>query len=259
MDALTKAEVLLIGGLIIAAVAFVGYEAVEHKEEIKELEDTGIVQSLTGLTIIKEVVKGVDYIEKGLKEDYDLTKDIFQGNIEQARTDYILAEYGDATLQWYQLFGADVYNTGLINLNVEYLRENAAVMAKRHGKPADYIKEVGSALMIRRGINGDWRISPFQIRQNIDKLPFSNELHGAFGSSASTLKSEIWTDFDRITEWAPKWGTLSESKRSSIKKIAKNDIALLAAMEKTGDQRSWIVEDRVRAWNEIFFHNKITL
>ncbi len=260
MDAITKAELLAFGALFIAAVIFGGYEIFEHREEIKEIADTGIVQSITGEPVIEEIKKVGDYIGRGVEEDINAAKDILHGDFEKAQVDYILEEYGDDTLQWYQLFGADVYNTGIINLNVEYIRENAAILAKKHGNPKTFLdRGNGLSLMTRTGINGQTRLSPFQARQNIDRLPFSNELHGALGSSASTLKSEIWTDWDRLPENVSNWNSLSSNKKDSIKRMMNEDIARLAAMERTGDQRVWIVEDRVRAWNEIFFFNKISI
>jgi hypothetical protein len=252
MDAITKAEVLAIGAIIIAVALFSGYELFENREIVKEIAESGVVQAALGLPLLEEGKKVVEI-------DYEVGKDLIEGEVNKATEDYLSYEGGQAAVKWLHLFGDNIYNDGFLSTRYTSLRENAEVMSKRHGDPYEYFKKIGTIGMTRTGNNEVVRISPYEIRKNLDSLPFSNELHGLFGTSAATLKSEVWTDWDKLPEQVGKWSQLTEHEKNKIKEMRDEDKEKLESFRNLNDSRTWIVEDRVLAWNEILIRNGIAL
>lgn len=237
MEQITEIEAGGIGLLIIIGIAVLGYEAYIHREGLTE-----VVRAVEAT----EKVTGV--ILEPIEEEVNIVTDLVLEGREVAQINYIKYEGGDNAVAWLSLFGSNIYNDGFGSFHFRELAENAEALAKKYGKPSEYFAKVGTAGMTRNG-----RISPYEIRQNLDNLPFSNNLHGLLGTNATKLKSQIWTDWDKLPEWEEKRkaGTLDEKTKKRIREMKLEDELKLEGMIRNDDYQTWIVQDRVMAWSEI--------
>lgn len=252
MDTITRAEeggLVIIVGLVLALIAFGTYEFVENKTAIEEAVKNPIVETpiigVGGVAVEEAVKEGEKYYE------------VIKAAIFEDKQAYYTMTEGEPAFAWLQLFGADVYNDGFASFHFDYLNDNAVALSKIYGRPIDYFNKYGYTGCVRQGSDGTWRLSPFEIRQNLNNLPFSEHLHGLFGSSSSSLKDSVWTDWDRLPEWAGEWKSLSSSKRNSINEMRLQDRSYLESLETTTSYKTWIVRDRVKSWQEIFLKYKL--
>lgn len=233
-----EGEFIVIGLGVLAFLAFGGYEIIEN---------WGLVKSVVG--------EGVKIVEEGEAVE-EIGKDIVGGNFSNAREDYLRLEAGDNAVAWIMLFGSDQYNDGFGSFRYAALRENAEVLAGMFGNPGPYLRRVGVSGMTRGGI-GELRISPFEIRQNLNRLVFSGDLHGLGGGDALALKNFIWSDWDRIIEWASGWSTLEEVDKMKVFRMRDEDIQRSVKMSVEGSDEAWIIIDRVKSWREILLQYQI--
>jgi hypothetical protein len=258
MDRIVQAEAAGVGLLIVVAAIFVAVELWRNRDTVVKVAKVAEGVGEISQAVVKETV---DIVEPPVVIIGEL---VSGDSVSNVRLDYADMEGGPGSSQWLQLFGADVYNDGFASVHFRELEENAEFLAKKLGPPGPYISgldPINRALFTRTssGGNGRTRISPFQIRQNLDSLPISKYLNGLFGSSATTLKNSVWTDWDRLPLWISQWSSLGESQRDKITHMVTEDKALLTAMANTGNRNVWIVRDRVMSTNELLIARNLSL
>lgn len=237
--------------LILVGLGLVLYEAFEHRRIIKAAVKTAEAVSDIVETTVTDVVEGIE-------TDVIVVDEIVQGkSLSEVSFDYIELESGGPNAgQWLLLFGGSIYNSGFGSFHYRMLSENSEVLASKLGSPESYLHSLDPpslSLYQARGLTGDIRLSPFWIRQNLESLSIAPFLHGWVGSSASSLKKSIWTDWDRLREWIENWNTLSPSLKSKVNSMIESDQLLLTEMERLGEGHEvFIVRDRVLVVKELF-------
>lgn len=255
----TETQLVLVGAAILAVIIIGTFTVAEitAPEKTKEFIETNLGLSVP---IVEGLEKAGKAIDKAVEENEAVYGDLLGGKgIAYAEEDYFHISAGDNAFKWLQLFGANIYNDGFASFHYSYLQENAEAIAKIYGDPQAYMNKYGNVGMVRKGLNARWRLSPFEIRQNLDKLPFSKNLHGVFGSSATSLKESIWTDWDKFPEQAKIWYTLDAHKREKIKEEYAEDKNKYTSLLTINSYQAWIVRDRILAFQEIADEYKIVL
>lgn len=264
VNQLEKTEVILIGGITIALLAFtggfIGYESITNFSAVKETAQLtgGVLESAIGEPLIKETV------EIG-KEPIQIV-----GDIERDGLSYAKAKYEERRLplssQWIAILGADVYNDGFGSIRYAALRENGSHLDEVYKEsPFQYF----SSLTVAQRAGFIWNtpfdddplhvISPFKIRQQLEKTPFHADLHGLFGSDVNSLKEFIWTDYDKVPNQMKNWKELSVNEKIKVINLIKKDRILADAMEESNHYNAWIVRDRVLNYNDLLIFYNINI
>lgn len=189
-----------VGVLGIALLVGAGYVLYEAYKAVKKIEDE--IENDLGLPP-GSLPKGVASSALGLPLYH-----VVEGWWDKAFNDG-----GDISRGWYAVLGLDLYNSkGIYRFAWTALVNNSIELAKIHGPFPVYFSKLTpkeQETMQNEPGPGDpqARISPFNARQNLEKLPFANDLRattstGAFKAKGTVLelKEYIWTEFDKIPE-----------------------------------------------------------
>lgn len=236
-------------GLLVIAGLFIGYELIRNRETVGKIIQTG-----ESIFVIEEKVveEAVDIVEPPVV----VIADIVSGKpIAETKLDYVRIEGGSNAADWLQVvFGNPWYNNGWGSFRYRATVENSEKLAKVYGGVRQYLEglDVGSRdLFTRVGLDGVRRLSPFQARQNLDVLPVASNLHGFVGKNVKSLKESIWTEWDELPALIGNWEALSERNRNKVKRLVRDDRALLEEMKRGELEGKWIIEDRVLTENEL--------
>lgn len=225
VNKLEQTELLIIGGAVILGIAFfggfIGYETIVNFDEVKKVAtatEAGLLSAIGEPVISNIIVPAADVAVEPIRVVVDIKKE----GLSYAKEAYIERDTPLAS-QWIQIFGSDLYNNGFGSFRYRALAENAEKLAEIYKMtPNKYFSELTAAQRAGFVWEGDV-ISPFKIRQQLDRTPFSHNLHGVFGKDATSLKHFIWTEYDEIPIKLNTWNELTASDKNKAINLIKKD------------------------------------
>jgi hypothetical protein len=241
-------EVIVVGGIMIISLVVVGLlvyalpSIIGVAKGVQKLPkyQKGVLYSIFGLPVFQnpEVAKKV---LKGTAESFIAPPFIFEGfkeGIDELRNPSVYKQ------EWIDLLGRDFYNTGFASLRYRAIQENGEHLAFIFKQsPKDYFDKL--PLLAKSAFLRNDEISTFLIRQNLEITPFALDLHSIGGGNALALQEFIWTDYDKFPKVLANWNAQTDLDKIYYKKLYRNDVKLLEALQNKQADGMLIVYDRV--------------